>query len=210
LKKFRVFGIIFLFLWSFSVLYPNPGKFFVTLSRLRNPPTTYLVEELRPLLQESFKKSPEEIEKIVKQKVPYTYDWDIYNLPLYFPTVKEVLENGAGDCKSQFLVTASIFEYYQIDYSMLFSPVHVWIGYEERPEKTNEKKEVVLQEITKDEIKIRIPEEIDWRYSIETFHGAFWRAMPINKKIALYLGFFISLFFFFPSKTFLYLTVKKE
>jgi hypothetical protein len=209
-SKFRLFGIVFIFFWFFAVLYPNPSKFFITLSRFRNPPTTYLVEELRPLLEESFGKSPEEIKEIVKQKVPYNYDWDVYGLPLYFPSVKEIMEKDAGgDCKSQFLITASIFEYYNIEYVMLASTVHIWIGYEKRPEKINEREEVVVQEVTKDKIKIKFPEEIDWKYSGKTFYGAFWKAMPLGKKIMLYLGFFLSLFIFFP-KTFLYSIIKKE
>lgn len=209
MKRFSFFGIIFLLLWSFSVLYPNPSKFFTTLSRFHNPPASYLVEGLRPLLKESCGKTPQEIEKIVREKIPYTSDWAVYNLPLYFPTVEEVMRNRAGDCKSHFLVTASIFEYYDIEYSMLLSPVHVWIGYKGRPETRNERREVVIQELTEEGVEVKAPKEIDWEYSIETFYNSFWRAMPLNKKIALYFGFFISLFFFFPS-TFLYSVLKKE
>jgi hypothetical protein len=206
--KSRIFGIIFLFLWSFSVLYPNPTKFFTTLSRLQDPPVNYLVEELKPLLRDSYGKTPKEIEKMVKEEVPYSYDWEVYNLPLYFPTVEEVMKNGTGDCKSRFLITASIFEYYQIDYSMLLSPVHVWISYEGRPETKSEKQEIVVQEVTEEGIKVKIPEKIDWEDSRKTFYKAFFRAMPISKRIALCLGFFISLFFIFPPKK-LYFNLEK-
>ncbi len=208
-NKFRLFGIVFLVFWTFSVLYPNPTKFFVTLSRLQDPPVNYLVEELKPLLRNSYGKTPKEIEKMVKEEVPYSYDWKVYNLPLYFPTVEEIMKNETGDCKSRFLITASIFEYYQIDYSMLLSPVHVWISYEGRPETKSEKQEIVVQEVTEEGIKVKIPEKIDWEDSRKTFYKAFFRAMPLGKKIMLYLGFFLSLFIFFP-KTFLYSVIKKE
>jgi hypothetical protein len=208
-SKFRLFGIIFLLFWVILVLYPNPNKLVKTVSRLYNPPMNYFVEELKPILKESYNKTPQEIEEIVKKEIPYNYDWNNYGLPLYFPTVKEVMENKSGDCKSQFLITASVFDYYSIEYTMLVSPVHVWINYEGKQDSRSEREEITTMAISEEGTSLKVPKEIDWEDSKRVLREAFWESMPINRKIALYLGFFVSLFFFFPS-TFLYSIIKKE
>jgi len=208
-NKFRLSGIIFLLSWVILVLYPNPSKLVTTVSRLYNPPMDYFVEELKPILRESYNKTPQQIEEIVKREIPYSYDWDNYGLPLYFPTVEEVMKNKTGDCKSQFLITASVFDYYNIKYVMLVSPVHVWIDYKEKKDRRSEREEIATMAISEEGINLRIPKEIDWEDSRRVLYEAFWKAMPIGKKIALYLGFFLSLFFFFPTN-FLYSIFKKE
>ncbi len=208
-SKFRLFGVFFLLFWVILVLYPNPSKLIKNVSRLYNPPVDYLVEDLKPILKKSYNKTPQEIEKIVKEEIPYSYDWDNYGLPLYFPTVKEIMERKTGDCKSQFLITASVFDYYNIDYVMLVSPVHVWIGYEGKEETRSEKEEIATMEISEEGTSLKIPKEIDWEDSKRVLREAFWETMPMVKKITLYIGFFLSLFFTFPS-TFLYSVIKKE
>jgi hypothetical protein len=43
---------------------------------------------------------PADIEKAVLSKIPYRHDWGLYGMPWYSPTIEQVLERCAGDCKA--------------------------------------------------------------------------------------------------------------
>ncbi len=47
------------------------------------------------------------VETLVRQRVPYAFDWETWGVMDYSPTVAEVLAQGREDCDGQALVAAS-------------------------------------------------------------------------------------------------------
>ena len=61
--------------------------------------------------------------------MPYLYDWQTVGVPWYFPTTREVVEEGRGDCESRALVLASILEQKGIPWTLTMSIDHLWVDY---------------------------------------------------------------------------------
>jgi hypothetical protein len=196
-KRMIIFGIIALFVLSFSVFYPQPDKLVVTVKRFFDPPISY-PQEIDYLLEASFGKSPAWIEEYVKEEIPYRYDWQNYNYPLYFPTVKEVLDKESGDCKSRLAVLASIFSFYEIPYSVCLSASHVWLDYENRISIGKERRELVFIRYDQESFTVRKP-SVDWQDSGNTFKEANWDYMPMGKKMSLAKVWLSCLFFILAS-----------
>ena len=70
------------------MLYPNPLKPMISIQRLFSPETNPAA--IKTLLDD-LPSEPAVIEKIILGKITYRYDWEGYGMPLYFPTVEEVL-----------------------------------------------------------------------------------------------------------------------
>jgi len=88
-------------LWVVLILYPNPLSLAVSVQRLADPRVDPAAVQT---LAESLPSEATAIEKAVLDSVPYSYDWKVYAMPWYFPTVDEVLEKGRGDCKARAIV----------------------------------------------------------------------------------------------------------
>ena len=188
-KAFRLSTVVFLFLWTLFTLYPQPIDLVKSIYRLISPPVNPYAEGLDFFFQSDLSESPSSLEKKVKSVIVYQYDWQTYNLPWYFPTIEEVLEKKAGDCKSQMLILASVLEYQRKEYTIKASPTHLWVHYEEKGENSSENNDVVL--ISYDGSSgIHIP-KIDFIRSFNLFKIAFWDYMPNNKKTLLFSGLFI-------------------
>ena len=132
---------------------------------------------------------PLAIEKTVLERITYRYDWEVYSMPWYFPTVEEVLEKKEGDCKARALVLASIFEAKNIPYRVDLSPIHVWVEYEGKRETSVENARVKLyqQDPETGERVFQVP-EIDLREVMDSFWRGFWHPMPDGRKALLILG----------------------
>ncbi len=200
--RVQVIGIIFFLVWPILTLYPNPGKLFVSVNRLIDPPVDYHVEEIKPLIKETFDKTPQEIEDFVKEEIPYAYDWDTRGLPWYFPTVEEVLQEERGDCKSQLIIVASLFEFRRIPYEILVSPVHIWVSYEGKEETPMEKKDLAIASFDEEGFARKTPSVVDREQAQKTLRNAFWNPMPLGKKYSLFGGPFFFLFFIVTPKKF--------
>lgn len=185
MKKKVAVVIIFISLWTLFVLYPNPYRLAVSGSRMISPAVnpaavTYLLDELP--------ETPREIERYVLDKiVPYQYDWQTYGVPFYFPRAEEVLANGLGDCKSRFVVLASIFEALDIPYEMNYSLSHFWIVYEGKVETRLESRENAFLVQGENGPKLQIPRE-SLEASYSTLKAGFWDAMPGHRQGLLFAG----------------------
>ncbi|WP_051569368.1 hypothetical protein [Alkaliphilus transvaalensis] len=178
------FLIIFI-LWTFLVLYPNPYRFAVSIYRISNPAIN--PEAISHLLEE-VPDDPQEIERYVLTKIPYQFDWLTYGVPFYFPTVEEVLANGTGDCKSRFVVLASIFEAKGISYRQSFSLSHFWVHYDGKEENPIELETNALFIRNDDgEMKIQLPQE-DLKEIYEVLKEGFWDFMPLHRKFLFVAG----------------------
>jgi hypothetical protein len=186
-KKYHISFLttfILILFWSIFVLYPRPWLLGISIYRLYTPPVNSAA--VAPIAKDLVNSSPEEIEQVVYQLLPYAFDWQVYNMPWYFPTLEESLENSKGDCKARFLLFASLLEALEIPHNRHISPMHIWVEYEGKTETAAENKDAAL--ITTDDkgkTKVQIP-KINAEHFIKTFLKGFWEVMPPMRK-ALFL-----------------------
>src|SRR5690554_6325548 len=130
-KRLVLMMLLFFSFWTLFVLYPNPYRLALSLYRIIHPATNpaAVVELLETAPSEA-----RDIEEFVLKEIPYQYDWQTYGVPFYFPTAEEAMEKRTGDCKSHFVVLASLFEAKDIDYRQSFSLSHFWVDYEDKEE----------------------------------------------------------------------------
>jgi len=185
-KAFRRYFPLFLILWILFVLYPNPLNLIISIQRVFSLDVD--PDAVEPVL-ENFSSAPTAIEKAVLERITYRYDWEVYSMPWYFPTVAEVVEKGEGDCKARALVLASIFEAKGIPYRVNLSPIHVWVEYEGKEETSVENARVKFyqQDPETGERLFQIP-EIELREVMDSIWRAFWNPMPDERKALLILG----------------------
>lgn len=160
-----------------------------SVARTINPPIDPLA--VQPLIEEiGYSQDPAYLEAAVFERIPYQYDWHTYNVPWYFPTVEEALASGAGDCKSQFVVLASVFEALDIPYSVHYSPTHIWVSWEGRRETAAENEQVSLAIQKEGDLSLQVP-QVDLVGSFGLFWEAFWVDMPQERRGMVVAGLLI-------------------
>jgi hypothetical protein len=178
-------------LWVAVVLYPDPRVFFTSLKRLARPPVdAEAVAELARQLPDD----PAAVEAFSQDYVRFDTPWKLYGLPWYFPTVKEVLADRAGDCQAEAVLTASILEAKGIPYTLRYSFDHVWVDY---PGKAALGLEDPAQSFVADDGGgwfARWPEKIPLREIIQQRVEFHWYPMPAERKAALLGGLLMVLF----------------
>jgi len=186
-RKILLLKAVLLLAWIILVLYPNPGNLVASISRLKNPPVMPMqVSEIARELEGS---PPAEIEQYVYSRIPYSYDWEVYNMPWYFPTLEEALLKGSGDCKARFLLFASLLENKDIPYQKNMSLSHIWVNYEGKPETGVENMdESVMVVDDAGNVRLSVPRP-DLERAFQNFYKGFWEVMPLKKKILLASGF---------------------
>jgi len=185
-RVFQKYFPLFLILWILFVLYPNPLNLIISIQRVFSPDVDPGAVE--PML-EDFPSDPTAIEKAVVARIPYRYDWEVYDIPWYVPTVEKVLEKGEGDCKARALILASIFEAKNIPYQVNLSPIHVWVEYEGKRETSVENARVKFyqQDPETGERLFQVP-KIELREVMDSIWRGFWNPMPNGRKALLISG----------------------
>ncbi len=181
----RYFPLIFI-LWILFVLYPNPLNLIISIQRVLNfDADPGAVESMLSDLPSD----PVAIEKAVLARIPYRYDWEVYSMPWYCPTVEQVLERGAGDCKARALVLASVLEAKNITYQVHSSPIHIWVDYEGKQETSIENAQVEFYQYDPEtgERRFQIP-DIGLGKLMDYGQQQFWTPMPDGRKALLILG----------------------
>ena len=181
----RYFPLIFV-LWILFVLYPNPVNLIFSIQRVLNfdadPGAVQSMLNDRP-------SDPADIEKAVLAKIPYHRDWELYGMPWYCPTVEQVLEREAGDCKGRALVLASVLEAENISYQIRSSPMHIWVDYERKQETSIENTQVEFFHFDPEtgERQFQVP-SINSGGLLKSFQQQFWTPMPDGRKALLISG----------------------
>ncbi|MFC1950861.1 transglutaminase domain-containing protein [Chloroflexota bacterium] len=190
-RMFRRWFILIVLLWVLLVLYPNPAKLVISIKRVFYPEVDAVsVEQLASELPDN----PADIEREVLERIPYSYDWEVSDMPWYFPAANEIMENGRGDCKARALILASVLEAKGVPYSINLSPTHMWVDYEGKIETSIENSQV--QYFQRDpqtgERSFQFP-KISFSEILWVLREGFWSPMPLLRKLLLLLGL-ISLF----------------
>jgi len=185
-RLFRRYFPLFVLLWVLLLLYPNPLNLILSLQRLLTPNID--PASVEPLSR-GLPSDPVAIESAVLERIPYRYDWEVYGMPWYFPTVEEVLQSGEGDCKARALVLASLLEVKGIPYRINMSPIHVWVEYEGKEETSLENPKVQFSQLDPEtgERSFQFP-EIALRELMDSLRQGFWAPMPGVRKAFLIFG----------------------
>ena len=185
-RVFRTCFPMLVILWALLVLYPNPLRLAASIRRLANPGVDPVAVES---LATSLPSDPVVIENAVLTMIPYRYDWKVYGMPWYFPTVGEALENGEGDCKARAIVLASVLESKGIPYRIDSSPTHVWVDYDGKVGNSLENTGAGFYEVNPQTgaKAFHLP-KISITEVIGAFWEGFWPPMPVARKALLISG----------------------
>jgi hypothetical protein len=181
----RYFPLIFI-LWILFVLYPNPVNLVVSIYRVVNFGADPVAVQF---MLSDLPSDPAAIEKAVLARIHYRYDWQVYDMPWYCPTVAQVLEKGEGDCNARALVLASILQAENITYQVQASPIHIWVDYAGKNETSLENSQVEYYRYDPEtgQKRFQIP-HIAVSKVMSSFKLSFWDPMPDDRKVILIGG----------------------
>ena len=185
-RVFRRYFPLIVILWILFVLYPNPLNLISSIQRVLNFDADPGAVEF---MLNDFPSNPVAIEKAVLAGIPYRYDWELYSMPWYCPTIEEVLKRGEGDCKARALVLASVLEAKSIPYQVHSSPMHVWVDYEGKQETSIENAQVEFYQYDPEtgERRFQIPDISPGKLA-DYWQQQFWTIMPDGRKALLISG----------------------
>ena len=187
MKRFvrHLLVVLIVVIWIGAVVYPSPRPFIVSIERLRRPPLDpAAAADLAATLPNDYKA----IEDFVAGYVPWTPAWTVYNLPWYFPTVKETLEHRAGDCQAQATLMASILEAKGMKYTLMYSLDHVWVDYPGRAVTKLEDPATSFVANAGSGWLGFLPKKLPLWTIIKTRVNYHWTPMPFPQKLLIVLG----------------------
>lgn len=68
------------------------------------------------------------VERLVCQRIPYAWDWDVWGVVDYLPTTQEVLEKGREDCDGRAVLAAALLRRIGYDAWLVSDMKHMWVG----------------------------------------------------------------------------------
>ncbi len=122
----------------FLVCFPYPNLFVRHVRHWSNPNALIepdapalqpWVEELRPELPADLPPGEvlKRVERFVRKKVPYEWDWNTWGLGDYLPTVTELIEMGKEDCDGRAVIAASLLQNFGFKAQIVTDFTHVWV-----------------------------------------------------------------------------------
>ena len=184
--RHRRLKIALALLWVLLVLYPRPWDLALTIQRSLFPP---IDPAAAAPIAVKLDDDPKHIDEAVRQRIiAYAYDWTVYDEPWYFATVEEALRDGRGDCESQAIVLASVLHAKQIPYKLQVSFDHIWVEYAQKDPNAMEKDAVAVVEHVDGKLRVKAPDEFDWKKFIKNHREAHWDPMPLGRKLLLLGG----------------------
>lgn len=178
--------ILIYVLWILFALYPNPTLLTSSARRSLDPQVD--AEAVRAWAAD-LPDDPALIEQqVLAEYVPYSVPWETHGVPWYFPTTREVVEQGGGDCQARMLVLASILEAKGIPYKLQASFDHIWVEYDNKIPNRMENDSIALMRNDGDGLRLQVPAEWDWRETWRIEKEYFWDYMPTSRKLMLFGG----------------------
>jgi len=121
-----------------AVAFPYPGVTWRHLQHARDPDR--LIQPEAPALQPLFESlqgelTPtddaqthlEKVQRFVVQHIPYRFDWQVWGVADYLPTVAEVIQRGTEDCDGRAVIAASLLRKLGYDARLVANSAHVWV-----------------------------------------------------------------------------------
>lgn len=127
---------VLLALTVFLSLYPNPHLFCRHISHIReadrllnpdDPAVRLLSERLDRSMSQYDGDVLAAVEALVHEEVPYGWDWDVWGVVDYLPSVGEVIARGQEDCDGRAVLAAAILRARGIDARLVGDFRHVWV-----------------------------------------------------------------------------------
>ncbi|MFH1746657.1 MAG: hypothetical protein ABIG44_06385 [Planctomycetota bacterium] len=120
------------------VLYPKLWLLPRQINRLRNvnavlQPDLPALHELEQAARQAAGPDPTPqvmlavVQKVVYRHVPYAWDWEVWGVMDYLPTVEEVLEHGREDCDGRAVVAASLLCRMGYEAWLVSDIGHMWV-----------------------------------------------------------------------------------
>jgi predicted transglutaminase-like cysteine proteinase len=120
------------------VLYPKPWLLPTAVARYRdmnsvldptNPQLVALQERVRSRLPADapMKETLQAVQQVVCERIPYAWDWDVWGVCEYLPTVDEVFQKGREDCDGRAVVAASLLRRMGYNAWLVSDLLHVWV-----------------------------------------------------------------------------------
>lgn len=183
--RFLITPLIYL-LWALLVLYPNPTLLARSIPQSLSP---RIDAGAVRMWADELPDDPAYIERQVLDKyVPYAVPWQTYDVPWYFPTTREVVAEGRGDCQGRMLVLASILEAKGMPYQLRYSLDHAWVEYPRKQASTLEKPALAVMVNEGGEMRLRLPSLVQWGETLRIRRELWWDYMPLGRKLLLFVG----------------------
>jgi hypothetical protein len=181
----HVLVVVLVVVWIGAVVYPDPRPFFTSVARLRHPPVDALAAaDVAAGLPNNYKT----IEDFSNTYVTWKPAWTVYGLPWYFPTVKELLADHAGDCQAQALLMASILSAKGMPYTLMYSFDHVWVDYPGRQVTQLEDPATAFVSNAGKGWLAWLPHRLPLWSILKVRVAYHWTPMPLMDKILILLG----------------------
>ena len=125
---------------------------------------------------------------VLTRIVPYAYDWQTAGVPWYFPTTREALAQGRGDCESRALVLASILAYKHIPYQLRMSFDHIWVDYPGHQATALENPGVQIAVREHGHFVFHWPKDFHLGAEVNAQIANYWTPMPLGRQALLFGG----------------------
>jgi len=179
----RRLRLLIALVFFFFVLYPNPLALVRSIEHISHP--TVDPQAVAPLAR-TLPSDPRLIERAVLTRVvPYAYDWQSAGVPWYFPTTREVLAQGRGDCESRAVVLASILAYKHIPYTLRMSFDHIWVDYPGHVATALENPGVQLAVRRHGHFVFHWPKDFHLGAEADAQIADYWTPMPLGRQALL-------------------------
>ena len=131
--KLLLFGVVCLL-----ALYPRVWLIPTWLHRLENMDSVIDPDcpGLEPLLEAARRAIPADatpaqrlaiVQKLVVERIPYAWDWDVWGVIDYLPTTAEVLAKGREDCDGRAVLAASLLRRLGYEAHLACDLKHTWV-----------------------------------------------------------------------------------
>ena len=172
-------------LFVFFVLYPDPLVLVRSIEHVTHPKVD---PRAVASIARTLPNDPRAIEQAVLTRiVPYGYDWQTAGAPWYFPTTREALAQGRGDCESRAVVLASILAYKHIPYQLRMSFDHIWVQYPGHVNTAIENPGVQIAVREHGRYVFHWPKDFHLGAEVNAQLANYWTPMPDGRK-ALLIG----------------------
>lgn len=185
--RFPRLVLVFLALsWVLAMVYPDPMVLVRSVGHTVHP-------RIDPVavagIAARLPNDPKAIEAyVLDRQVPYAYDWQTAGVPWYFPTTREALRSGRGDCESRAVILASLLTAKGIPNELRMSLDHIWVDYPGKQANALENPAVQLAGRQNGHFFLHWPRSVNLSREVADQVAIYWTPAPRWRVALLGLG----------------------